>query len=143
MDILMLSEQGRTLRPRDINQFERKLGTSLPEQYRRFLAAHNGGIPDPSGIAIDKLPGSPTDVQEFFGIDREGDTTNLAWYITEASDRFPRGTLPVACDSGGNLFCLVLDGRQKGSVVYADLSEGMVYPVAETFDAFLKMICIS
>ena len=37
------------------------------------------------------------------------------------SDRLPGRLLPVACDSGGNLFCLSLRGDDVGKVIYVDL----------------------
>ena len=58
---------------------------------------------------------------------------NTTWPIV-----FLRGCLPIACDSGGNRFCLAEGGR----VVYIDLDspEPGKYLVGESFDAFLQKL---
>ena len=131
---------GKPINELDIARVEGKLKMQLPDVYRRFLLINNGGIPSPDVVDIDDLPGSPTDVQVFFGIDRDIVSSNLLWNYQLFSERLPNSNcIPIACDSGGNLFCVCLSGFKAGSIVYCSLDnpELILYPVAEDFEAFL------
>jgi hypothetical protein len=87
--------------------------------------------------------GCPIDVQVFFGIGREVDTSNLAWNLAFIGERCPNHqVLPIACDSGGNLFCLEIKDGIAAKVVYCDLDgpECVFYKVASSFESFLKSL---
>jgi len=130
---------GKPLTNDDLADLERTLRAALPSQYRGFLLRNNGGIPSPDTVDVDGVPGSPTDVQVFFGIGRPVESSDLSWNRQTFSDRLPDRMLPIACDSGGNLFCLSLSGEDAGSVIYVDLEQRQpaFYLAAEGFDAFL------
>ncbi len=90
--------------------------------------------------AID--PGTPTDVQVLFGIRRTIKSSNLSWNRQTFANRIPRELVPIACDSGGNLFCLRVLGPAYGKIVYVDLEQPPyeTYDVAEGFLAFLNKL---
>lgn len=125
-----------------LEALEEQLGAHLPETYRRFLREHNGGQPTPDVVDVDGLPGSPTDIQVFFGIGCTVESSEIEWNRRTFSGRIPSRMLPIACDSGGGLFCLSLSGQDSGSVIYVDAQGPMSieYPVATDFDAFLRKI---
>ncbi|MBR1282608.1 SMI1/KNR4 family protein [Bradyrhizobium sp. AUGA SZCCT0177] len=127
-----------------IAEVEAAIGGKLPASYKDFLLKNNGGRPVPDTIDIDRLPGSPTDIQIFFGIGRGVETSNLSWNIKFARERLPdHRLLPIACDSGGNIFCLGIPGQFSGGIVYCDLTGAepvKPYEVAPTFEAFLEKI---
>jgi hypothetical protein len=55
--------------------------------------------------------------------------------------RAPHHLLPIARDSGGNLFCLDLFKEFTGGILYCDLSSHVTfYEVAPNFDAFMEKI---
>jgi cell wall assembly regulator SMI1 len=138
-----IEEEGRPVDESEVVQLERALGTQLPDSYRRFLMRTNGGIPTPDVIDIVGMPGSPTDVQVFFGIDRGVESSNLLWNFRLLSRRIPNcRILPIGCDSGGNIFCLELTGNDAGNVMYFALgkSDATLYFVATSFEAFLEKI---
>lgn len=139
---LEISDAGRQLPRSELAAVEQEIGALLPEQYVRFVLANNGGVPSPNVVDVDNLPGSPTDVQEFFGFGLDAETSNATWYLGEVPERIPSGLFPVACDSGGNLFCLVLSGDDAGQVVYLDLGvePSAQYLVSNDFDGFLARI---
>ena len=56
------------------------------------------------------------------GLGLDIETSNLTWYIREVPERIPMGFLVIACDSGGNLFCISLAGEDAGQVSYLDLT---------------------
>jgi hypothetical protein len=126
----------------DIDAFEVGLGVKLPLQYRRFLISNNGGSPTPDTIDIDGLSGSPTDLQTFFGINRGIKTSNLSWRRDTYADRIPNALLPIACDSGGSLFCLAISGADIGKIFFHAYESGPLdfHFVAQDFDALLEKI---
>jgi cell wall assembly regulator SMI1 len=138
-----ISGTGPTLTEDEVKNFESGLGVALPADYRAFLLAHNGGTPTPDTIDVPPLLESPTDVQVLFGIGRKVMSSDLSWNLQAFADRWPkRSALPIACDSGGNLFCLELSGSNLGRVIYYDLNApvctGSV--VAPTFQSFLNRL---
>jgi cell wall assembly regulator SMI1 len=149
--VVDIKEAGRLLSDDDIVSLERRIGCRLPEPYRRFLLRYNGGRPTPDAdtIDIEHLPGSPTDVGDFFGIDDPVGSCNIEWNIEALKGRIADHLLPVACDSGGNRFCISLSPNDYGSVVYCDFDPGfgfhvsesvIYYKVAPSFDSFIERI---
>lgn len=127
----------------ELTEVEIKLGATLPVTYRNFLAVNNGGLPEPNVVDIEGLSDSPTDIQVFFGTRRNFPSSTLAWNIDEMKSRHPNARLlPIARDSGGNLFCLKTDPVSYGEVIYLDIFGGSYqsYLVATEFDRFLKKI---
>lgn len=135
---LEILDHGPAITPVDLKHLERELSVVLPQEYRSFLLRCNGGSPTPDVMAVPGLPGSPTDVQVFFGIGRSTETSEIIWNLELLKLRCPTlNALPIACDSGGNLFLLNLAGTDE--VLYVDLEEESCrqYVVAGTFGEFL------
>ncbi|WP_434041167.1 MULTISPECIES: SMI1/KNR4 family protein [Sorangium] len=132
----------------DVSNIERRLGAVLPDQYRRFLLACNGGSPTPDTVDVEGFSGASTDIQIFFGIGRIIQSSNLDWNLTVLAERLEEGMLPIAADSGGNVFCLALQGHRRGSVFYCDLepvfgnlaATPQLFQVASDFDAFMAQL---
>lgn len=154
-----IRENGPRISEDDLCDFEASLGKTLTSDYRNFLLRCNGGRPTPNIVGISDIcvnitsslpaygiPG-PTDVQFFFGIARPIYTSSLEWNLSSLSQRRIQlpCLLPIACDSGGNLFCLILEGNERGNIVYCDLQSVFgrhdqvpaLYFVATDFDTFL------
>jgi hypothetical protein len=140
--MIEIDDSGKPVTEKRLADLERELGVKLPAQYRQFLLKFNGGMPSPDVVDIEGMNDSPTDVQEFFGIDASDESSDLRWIKQEFSDRVPDRMIPVACDSGNNLFCLSLSGADSGAIIYMDLryAEPKQYIVAENFDLFLGKI---
>jgi hypothetical protein len=146
--MVAIRNAGRPLSEADIASFEERIGHRLPEPYRRFLLKNNGGRP-PMGVStidIDQLPGSPTDVGDFFGISDPPVSCDIEWNIHALENRISSHLLPIADDSGGNIFCISLSQPDFGAVVYCDfdptwhLGGAVYYSVAPDFDNFLERI---
>ncbi|WP_289055996.1 SMI1/KNR4 family protein [Carboxylicivirga marina] len=117
----------------DLTDFEAKLSISLPSDYRDFLIENNGGCPKPS---TNKIP--ETDVQCIYGI-HEGDYwANLIEHIDMFKERIPSNTIPIANDSGGNLFLLSLRQDSKGEVWFWDHEEEAEESGHEYFENITK-----
>jgi hypothetical protein len=140
-----IREQGPALSETKVTELERNLRAQLPESYRRFLLANNGGRPRPDTVDV---PGvGPTDVQTIFGIGRAIASSGLEENRKTYAGRIPNALLPVACDSGGGLFCVALIGEDRGKIFFCDLYgwfgvEPSSKPnlVAPDFDSFLARL---
>ncbi|MGK3998678.1 SMI1/KNR4 family protein [Sorangium sp. So ce1024] len=143
-----IENHGPRISDNDIANFEERLGAVLPEDYRRFLLEFNGGSPTPDTVNIEGLPGAYADVQTFFGIGRTIESSNLDWNLATLTERLEAGMLPIAVDSGGNVFCLAIQGHRRGSVLYCDLESvfgnlaatPQLFEVAPNFDAFISQL---
>ncbi len=128
----------------DVAAVEAIIGADFPDSYRQFLLRTNGGTPSPDTIDVPGLVGSPTDVQVFFGVGRPIISDNVVWNYELVKERCIRClAVPVACDSGGNLFCLSLErGRALPSVFYWDLArpDCAVLDVATNFEEFVDRL---
>ena len=146
---MTITDTGPNLSDSDVLELEARLRFTLPDAYRSFLLEFNGGISVPDTIHIDGLPGSPTDVQVFFGIGRAEETEGIEWNLASLSERLEEQLLPIACDSGGSVFCLSLRPHDYGAVFFADLQEVFadfetrrprMYWIAPDFGGFLQML---
>jgi hypothetical protein len=141
---------GPPLTEESLTSFERELGTSLPDSYRRFLLRNNGGRPplEKDTVDVEGLPGSPTDVQDFFGLGDPIESCDLRWNKETLCERIPDSLLAIATDSFGSAFCISLKGADRGAVSFCDLqsvafnyeADPDFYPVAPDFDSFLNKL---
>jgi hypothetical protein len=147
--MVTIEDAGRPLTEFDIIQIEQRVHCRLPESYRRFLLSNNGGRPAPymQIVDIEHIPGGGTDVSEFFAVDDPVESSTIEWNLSNFEGRISERMLPIAMDSGGNLFCISLSERDFGSVIYCDFEPGfgyhvsesaIYYPVAPDFDSFLE-----
>lgn len=103
-----------------VAKLEKQLKHPLPPDYRAFLLAHNGGVPDPPTFA---LPGErkPTQVlNSFLALGGEPDVDDLSEFLKTYRRRLPAGFLPVAYDAFGNLIIIALAGGKRGQVYFWD-----------------------
>lgn len=139
-ELVCIHSKGPILLSTEIDVFTDSLGCDLPSAYKGFLLENNGGVPEPNIIDIINFDQSPTDIQVFFGINREIEVSNISWNI-DTFEFLSGKFIPIGCDSGGNLFCInVFDAA--GAVVYFDLQseDPVAYEVARDFEAFFEKI---
>jgi len=117
-----LSRSGAT--EESIQQLEAKLGSRLPEDYRRFLTDLNGGRPDPSSFVFETKAGlNDSAVRYFLTLDSGEIRYTIPNYLNTYKDRIPKGVLPIGCDSFGNLVLLDVCSKSPGSVYFWDHEE--------------------
>lgn len=109
----------------DIDAFERERGVSLPDAYRRFLMAHNGGRPHPNGFPMSGGCGRVIEpIQYFLSI---GEPYSLAqrWHDFKHPEypRMPPEFAPIAKCPGGDLLVIATAGKQLGEVFFWDHEE--------------------
>src|SRR5207302_1004740 len=95
-----------------LNAFEARHSLSLPDDYRRFLLHHNGGVPQPSRVHIPQLK---TDVlvDVLFALTSQRGLGLDGW-IAEFGDEMPTGFLIIAGDPGGAFFILGTKEQENG-----------------------------
>src|SRR6266545_4558589 len=138
-----------TLSEQQLRDAEGRLGLSLPEEYRRWLAATNGGDPERGVTHPDR------DVlweHRAYGLQPDSPLEDLVHAYSYFQDRFTPDYLPVAGVSGG-LLALKVKGEWHGSVWFwadddprasdedtpAD-TEQLLYLCGESWDAFLERL---
>lgn len=151
--------------PTDANQiaaFEKHIGHQLPQAYREFLLAHNGGRPVPDAFKLTTDHRDPEEdlVMCFFPLqdlslgkveveemqelrtwplhcawdDLQDDLEHL--YETELDPPL----LPIGTDGSSNYISLVLRGERTGAVVFLDHETAEDWPLAPSFLAFLESL---
>jgi SMI1-KNR4 cell-wall len=134
------TENGKPLNEQEVQQLEVELGYNLPAGYKTFLRAHNGCRPKPDSIKFDRIE---TDIAWFLGFGLSPDSINILWNA-ELHYSIDEGIeiVPIAADSGGGTFCLVVSEALDKGVVYLEYSlvDYVVHDVAESFEKFLDMI---
>lgn len=141
-----MQSPGRAVNERDVAELERLVGRRLPDDYRRFLLANNGGMPVPDAFPIQGFQEEEEgEIQVFFGIEREVESSDLAWNFKTFKGRVPSNLLPIACNSGGDLICLSLE---DDAVFFWDSMDERdapsyenVYKISEAFGDFVDSIC--
>jgi cell wall assembly regulator SMI1 len=122
-----------------IRAFEARLGATLPDEYRAFLLAYNGGQPTPSEFRLAGRTGPYTDSQvHWFYSLHEGPYSNLEKTRALLGGRLPDDLLAIAGDPGGNKICIGLAGDARGRIMFFDHETDRVELVADSLDAFLR-----
>ncbi|OJV94841.1 MAG: hypothetical protein BGO39_34035 [Chloroflexi bacterium 54-19] len=127
----------------DVREFESLIKSRLPEDYRAFLLAHNGGEPDPEVFFINESQGDDI-LAKFYGLYKEPKYSSLAWCFETYRGRMPSNIIPIGTDPGGNQVCLSIGGSDYGAIYFWD-HEGIgetppyenLYLLAPNFSAFL------
>ena len=101
-----------------IDDLESIVGTTIPTDYRRFLAEINGGRPSPS--AFEGPTGDGSVLNWFFTLNQEEQSYFIPRRIEVFKDRLPSKLLPSASDPFGNLVLLDLGARSVGAIYFWD-----------------------
>lgn len=132
-----------------IEAFERQRGLGLPNAYREFLLATNGGVPRASLFPVKGRPHDPIDkVQAFLGIGVSIPTSELSYAYDLYVGGFPFGIVPIANQNLGGYICLDLRGGKERVVFWdhrhfwstGEWREEDLYHVAESFEEFLGLL---
>jgi hypothetical protein len=133
--------------PDELEEYERSIGLLLPEDYRQFLLAHNGGI-----LCPDQLDIPDTDhaviVDFLYGVSKTRIPGDLAYELEQHRGDLPEGFLPIGHDPGGSPFLLATSGEHRGRVFFWDRTwffkdssaTGNTYWLADNFPALLDSL---
>lgn len=107
---------------RELEEFEVGLGTTLPDDYRRFLVSCNGGFAGGRFWFQGPTPeGKPADagVHHVGGFRGEGHFS-LTWHQKCYEGRIPKPLLWIMGDPFGNAICLGVTSKHRGKVYFWD-----------------------
>lgn len=135
---------GSPLTAAQIRGLERKLGASLPEDYKQFLRKTNGGRPPETALHV-PVAEEEVLVDFLFGVGRK---PGILEWLSELRRDMPSGFIPIGKDPGGNIYIMDLNLPNQGVIYYWDkshsfsssTSEGNTYPVARSFSRLLELL---
>jgi hypothetical protein len=97
---------------------EKRMGRSIPPDFRDFLLEHNGGHPDPARFDI---PGAEqprnSRVSFLFGVDVQR-SLNVEYFVSTFEGRIPPEMFPIGRDPGGNLILMGAEGADAGKIFF-------------------------
>ena len=102
----------------DIKRVERRLGICLPRDLREHYLLHNGGGPRPRFFVKD---GEAYDVDEFLSMntgDENSGFEDTYVLLVDQTPEFPRGYIPFASDSSGDLFMYSVKPDSFGNIMF-------------------------
>lgn len=110
---------GLLTKPR-LEQFESLVGQTLPDGFRAYLLAHNGGMP--GGVNL-WLPGESepsAEILHAYGLHHGPEAFQLEKQLDWHRQHMMKGLIPFASDGGGNQFCIGTTGKHCGKVFLWD-----------------------
>lgn len=136
-----------------IATFEKRLETRLPEDYRNFMLAHNGGEPSRRVFKYKNHSGpyAGSSVRYFFAFSSDEDYSIKDYFVEFVSNnRMPGDLVPIGTDEGGNLVCIAVKGPNTGKIYFWDHEEeaeegqeasyNNLFLVADSFKEFLESL---
>lgn len=102
----------------DIKRVEKRLGVRLPQDLREHYRLHNGGRPRPRFFLA---YGDAYDVDNFLSMNTGANGTSFEEtyaLLVDQSPEFPRGYIPFADDSSGDLFLYSVRPESYGSIMF-------------------------
>ena len=112
---ITFARAGPVLAPEQLARFEATLPGPLPTDYRAFLVAQNGGIPETNWFPPE-VDGGGFGVVAFLSLGAVETYLSLASTRQTFTGRIPGNLLSVAYDDGDAQICLSLTGDDQGSV---------------------------
>ena len=110
---VQIHDAGPALTEADLDSVERRLGRTLPNEYRAFLREHNGGTPWPDAFnyGVEAGQGGPEAYLWFFLSAKQLVNTHQ-----RLSGHIPAWLFPVARTTYGDLVCITLDSAHGGAI---------------------------
>lgn len=146
MPLKAVVEPGPPISEDDVQGLERRVGISLPREYRDFLSKNNGGCPLPAVYHIRWKTNPEGDVERFYGIATDESDDDLEKMIKEWADVMPKGHIPIGRACTGDQIVLCVKGLHRDSIYYWDLydvdskPERRVHLIARSFKKFLACL---
>ncbi|WP_224364241.1 ankyrin repeat domain-containing protein [Hyalangium versicolor] len=144
-------EQTRPAKPEEISTLEKALGAELPLDFRAFLLRFGGGSPPgevPMSISEYEVLPVRRILERWKGLEELREKGTFAdtepHELSESQEEvawtwWHSGWVPLAQDSGGNLYCVDLapgPEGQLGQVIKWEMHDGPLSPRAESLEDF-------
>jgi hypothetical protein len=115
-----MESTGPRVTERQVRDLEDQLGTTFPEDYRRFLLEVNGGKPASRQSRIPLATGGVL-LRDLHSVSSLGEPFGLSTRIARLRERVPYPLIPIGSAGGAShsgVVCLCLEGRERGTVWY-------------------------
>jgi cell wall assembly regulator SMI1 len=116
--MVVFEETASPLSELDIERVEHRLGVRLPQDLKEHYLLHNGGRPRPRFFVKD---GEAYDIDEFFPMntsDKELSFEKVYVMLVDQTPEFPRGYIPFADDSSGDMFMYSVKPESFGNIMF-------------------------
>ena len=119
MNNIEVRDSKRPTNLEEIEEFEKLIGATLPDDYKQFLLKHNGGHPVVESFDLIEPINefNPIIGVSWFYALYEGDVSNISREFKLSRDRLTDEYIPIAYNSGGEI-CIVVRGDKYGRVYY-------------------------
>lgn len=152
---MMLMDSGLKLNEKKLQMFENELKVKLPVDYKEFMLAHNGGMPEDDlmfnyhNSVNDKE--SRSLIQMFYIIYEEENyeiynLKNICFTLWN-DKALTKDYLAIAEDPAGNYVCISLNSKTYGNIYfcnheYEDAETGnlLMDKIASSFSEFLNLL---
>lgn len=111
-----MERRGPAVDEQSVEQFERELGTGLPESYRRFLLEVNGGRPADTACT----PPGRSPINSLYSLDDPDEGRQLRPAPQYGGALPSRDLIAIGFEDGGCKILLCVAGERKGQVWYLD-----------------------
>ncbi|WP_197091649.1 SMI1/KNR4 family protein [Sphingobacterium endophyticum] len=121
--MVTFSQTEKQLNSIRIEEIEKYVGLSFPNQYKEHLLKNNGGQCSPNVFKFNENGKWTESCIDWFLAIYDGEYDNLKEYIKTyklEEKRLPLNILPIAHDPGGNLICISCDLEDEGYVYFWD-----------------------
>lgn len=147
MDIVVQdANRDGPLAEEQLQAFEQELGVELPREYRDFLKAYHGGVPQPNQFWIFRGTWR-SQIEQLYGLE-DGPASLRTWRLNREAN-IPEDLLAIGQDEKGNFICIGLSGADRGVLYFLDHElrprvdpeprEGIVR-LSDSFDEFLGIL---
>ncbi len=149
---MKITTENRPIDEMSIHKFEKEIGHELPDDYKNFLLAHNGGEPEFYIFSKNNELGKIV-LNTFYGLNIDDDYDDLLNVYHSLKDRIPSQFIPIGDDPGGNQFLLGISSPYNGKIYFWDHNTELenydftknelpknLYKLADSFDEFLNQL---
>ena len=137
------------LAPEKVDALEKEFNLHLPADYRQFLLEVGGGVADEdeyNEIRVEDL-NDAISVAVLYGIGNQPAHCSIEKAMRDYGDEIPQNSVIIGHECYGSYLVLECDGRNAGVWFWDDCweyeatsEENIVYPVADSFTAFINRV---
>jgi cell wall assembly regulator SMI1 len=134
-----LWDEPRLATPQEFEQLEHRWGVSLPEEYKRVAAAHQGMTPEPGVFDVGRGTNVISLLLTVSGETSQDDYSALGAFEV-LKPHVPEGLYPFAETPGGEYVCFDYRESQRRPRVVLITVEMDIHPIASSFSEFLSAL---
>lgn len=108
-----IEARGPSITDSELSAFEESIGARLPDEYRRFLLATNGGRTADDHVRF-RVADGEGNLNELYAL------SDIARSRKVLGDRLPEDLIPIGYDGVGDKICLAVRGDHSGEVWFFD-----------------------